>query len=163
MVDALMDEKLLSLAPDPAHQVVAFAGELGPGPAATEVPHEVTNVFTAGQDFAVAASSDFVVSLLRPALDALDATSATVQVDIGFDTIVYRVEITSATATWGVDTITGAGGVTLQVGALDFRIDGTGKTSSISPDGTFTITHRILVGFHPGTQSLSWSRRAAPP
>jgi hypothetical protein len=153
VVAELMDEKLLSLAPDPGHQVVAFALELGPGATGTEVPQDVTNVFTAGQDFAVAASGEFVASLLRPSLDALEATTAIVSVDMFVDTVVYRVEVTSATATWAVDTIS-SGGTSVQVGALDFRITGTGKTTSISPDGSFTITHRILIGFSPATQSL---------
>jgi hypothetical protein len=150
---ALVDRKLISLSAPDGSQAVAVGLELGPDPTATERPRQIVNVITAGKDFAVAVSRDYILSLLRPQLDALEATTTTVEVGFLFLTAKYTVKITSATVQWGLDTIS-SGGMTMPCGALDLTINGKGETTSAAPDGTFTIRHRILLGFNPAVQSL---------
>ena len=48
-------------------------------------------------------------------------------------------------------------------GALDLTIQGKGETpSSIAPNGTFTIQHRILLGFNPAVHSLFLVPKGGP-
>ena len=161
MLVPLVDRKLISLSAPDGSQAVAVGFELGPAPVATERPRQIANVITGGKDFALAVSRDFILGQLRPQLDALLATTTSVEVSALFVHVTYTVKITSATANWGVDAIS-AGGTTTSCGALDLTIQGKGTTTSIAPNFTFTITHRILLAFNPSAHALFLTPKGGP-
>ncbi len=158
MVGYLVDRKLISLSAG-GSQAVAVGFELFPGPAGTERPRQIKNIVTAGRDFAFAAGREYILSLLRPQLDALEATTISAHVQFLVLSADYTIKITSATVQWGLDTLP-AGGT---CAAFDLTIQGKGDTSSsIAPNGTFTIKHRILLGFSPAQHSLFLVPKGGP-
>jgi hypothetical protein len=158
----LMDHKLITLAAPGGAQVVAVGFDLGPGDIKVEQPRQISRIVTGGRDVAVAASVEFVKSLVQPHLDALaTSTTTTIHIDVLFTSVDYVVDVTSTSLSWGLDTFT-AGGVTAPCGALDLAIEGTATTTSVLPNIPFTIRDRFLVAFNPTNEVLGVAPKGEP-
>jgi hypothetical protein len=165
MLEQLKERKLISLVGPDGSQVVAIGVERGPGTPGIQQPANITRVLTAGQDFAVAASREFALSLLEPHLKALEQSHPVVHIEVsvlGFSVVSadYVVDFAPA-ASWALDTAT-VGGVTLPCGAIDLTVAGRATTSSALPNCSFTIRDRLLVIFNPSTQVLVLDRKGTP-
>jgi hypothetical protein len=118
----------------------------------------INQVFLAGKDFAVAVSSDYIISLVDGMLATIQAAKlpqVTVKVKaFGFTiaSATYTMSITDAHSTWSSGTIN-----------LSLNGSATSSGSWLLPDNVdFSITQALIIGFNPSTESLTVTPSGPP-
>jgi hypothetical protein len=158
MLDEFQHRRFLSLVSG-GQQAVAHALEVGTSGSAGDIA-SVRRIFLGGQDFAVAISQEYIISLFNGPLDAIRALSLNFSVTVALgvkplqvtSTAHYTVTITSATADWAAGTI-----------QLNITGRAQGDGTVWAPDhADFSISQALALSFNPSTQTLALTQVGSP-
>jgi hypothetical protein len=111
----------------------------------------IENLILEGADFGIGVSRDYIMSLVRSAIDSIAGFKATYPVDEAGISTVYRVAIDPPAVEWQPN---GASAV------VTLKIHGTATTDSILPNVTVDITQQITINFVPEQMWLSPGSRS---
>jgi peroxiredoxin len=166
LVNDFMADHFLTLVGPGGETAVAHPLGTGSSPPVGDI-ESVRQLFLAGEDFAVAVTSSYVLSQVQPALDALKSAppqTFTVTVRLFIFKVIsatYTVTIETATAKWSA--LAAAPPGLDPVGVITLSISGAAATPSDAfPNATFDVTHDLWVLFDPVMETLSVVSGGAP-
>ena len=122
----------------------------GPVPLGADGGGEIAsldNEWLGGRDVGIALSREFVMAAVDAALAPLRGLTATVEVDLGLTSTVYRVSISATTPEWA-----GLG----DHATITLRVSGSATTSfSLAPNVRFSVVQRVDLRLDPGGATLA--------